>query len=144
MDDTMNFPHTPEMKTINKRLKATREKKVFAVSVNIDLTEGRGSNYIYRLCENYSTAKRLSKGINVQGTDGKISTMTCYFLPFGKYDSMGLWYGPTPLIIKPNKEDLANEKVTREEEVKNTLFEKFKKGEDLTKEEREKIISFIS
>lgn len=43
--------------------------KVWTVSTNDDLTEGRGRQYVKHFCKAEATARRLAKGGYVQGSD---------------------------------------------------------------------------
>lgn len=51
---------------------ALKNQELWVVYVNSDTTEGRGFNYIKFYCELESTALRLCKGQDVQGTDGTV------------------------------------------------------------------------
>jgi hypothetical protein len=122
----------------------TKEKNLFACCTNTDLTEGRGKQYIFALAENESTALRLAKGKNVQGADANIVQVKAYFVPTDKkHTSSGRWYVPAGLIHEPNNADLEAEKVLLENRAKNLLLEKFKNGEEISAEEREKILLWL-
>lgn len=132
------------MKQIKKTLTATQEKTLFAVYTNTDLTEGRGNEYIYALTEKEITAKRLAKGRYVQGTDAEVKEVKAFFIPKAEgYTNIGEWFAPIGLVHKPTEEDQRNEKAFLEEKAKTILLEKFKKGEDLTQEEREKLVNYL-
>lgn len=45
---------------------------VWVVMTNTDLTEGRGAEFVYKVCEIEATAHRFSKKMGVQGSDGTI------------------------------------------------------------------------
>lgn len=51
-------------------------REAWAVIVNTDLTEGRGSVYVKHICDLEATAVRLAKGADVQGSDGRVSRIT--------------------------------------------------------------------
>lgn len=131
------------MKEINKRIRATKEKTLYASMVNTDLTEGRGHNYIMAISESKATAERLGKGRNVQGSNARVEKITAYYIPKSNKVSYGTWYVPQGFIHSPTKEDLEEEKRANQEEAKTILLEKFKKGESLTEEERETIVNLI-
>lgn len=63
------------------------EKEAWAVIVNTDLTEGRGSAYVKHICDIEATAVRLAKGADVQGSNGQVSPVT-----LEKKNST--WFGP--------------------------------------------------
>lgn len=42
---------------------------VYIVMNNTDLTEGRGDEYVFAVCSNETTAKRIGKENYIQGTD---------------------------------------------------------------------------
>ncbi len=73
-------------------------KKVFAVSINSDLTEGRGYQYVAHFCQKESTAIRLSKRASVQGCDGDVGCVDA--LKIGD-----LWYVPNVPLVGPSRED---------------------------------------
>ena len=75
------------------------EKTVYMVTINTDLTEGRGGVYAKYHCTTEATARRLAKGADVQGTDGRVTPVKLLHIN-------GYWYAPMPLITEPSKEDL--------------------------------------
>lgn len=122
----------------------SKEKDLFACYTNTDLTEGRGKQYLFALAENESTALRLAKGKDVQGTDATVRKVKAYFVPTDKnYMSIGCWYTPAGFIHTPSEVDLEAEKVLLENREKNLLLEKFKNGEEISAEEREKILLWL-
>lgn len=66
-------------------------KEAFAVVVNTDLTEGRGSNYVKNICELEATAVRLARKADVQGTDGTVMRVTLI-------KRNATWFGPIQLV----------------------------------------------
>lgn len=82
-----------------------KTKKVFVVTRNSDLTEGRGHRVIHCFCEQQATALRLAKGINVQGADGSIYEIALYKPETEDIHWKSWWYGPVH-IEKPSKADL--------------------------------------
>lgn len=127
------------------KLNFTEQKKVFAVYVNTDLTEGRGQECLIALTENKFTALRLGKGKDVQGSDARIVEKKMYFVPTDPvHRFMGEWYGPASFVHKPTEDDLKTEKEHNNKTAQNILLEKFKKGETITEEERAIILGMIS
>lgn len=133
------FPRQPL-----KTMRHTKTKTLFACFTNTDLTEGRGEEYIFALAENKSTAKRLAKRKYVQGTDARVEEVQAYFVPKSKeFATIGAWYVPAGFIHKPTPEDLQEEKILMENQAKNLLLEKFKKGEAISDQERETIVAWL-
>ena len=50
----------------------------WSVTVNSDLTEGRGFERIKHLCTLEATARRLARGANVQGSDGVVKRVSLF------------------------------------------------------------------
>ena len=80
---------------------APKERIVYTVWTNQDLTEGRGYEYPLAVCETESTARRLGKGRYVQGSDCSVTETTLYLIA-------NKWYGPVA-VVSPTKEDAAAE-----------------------------------
>lgn len=84
-----------------------QEKEVWVVYENTDNTEGRGRQYPSFVCEVEETAKRLSIGRGVQGSNA-------YYYKMSSYLVEGVWVAPVD-VVKPTKVDLlakeANDKV---------------------------------
>lgn len=80
---------------------APKERIVYTVWTNQDLTEGRGYEYPLAVCETESTARRLGKGRYVQGSDCSVTETTLYLID-------RKWYGPVS-VVPPTKEDIAAE-----------------------------------
>ena len=84
-------------------IKPIEEKTLFVVMVNTDLTEGRGYTYVLYHCTHESTAVRLSKGRDVQGTNGEVRKVIGYEIDGVLYTSGGLIHGPTDADLKEEK-----------------------------------------
>jgi hypothetical protein len=122
-------------------MEVIKEEPIYAVFTNTDLTEGRGTEYCFALATNEITALRLAKGKYVQGTDARVKECKRLFLKVD--DGYGEWYAPSLFVHKPSDEDIQNEIKLFEKRAKDFLLEKFKSGEELTDEEREKIIKWL-
>jgi hypothetical protein len=79
------------------------------------LTEGRGSLYPYAICALESTARRLSKGIDVQGCDADVREGFAYLID-------GTWYMPGS-IDYGNDGDRAEEKKIQEKRLTQMKFD---------------------
>lgn len=96
---------------------------VYAVHRNSDRTEGRGHDMIVCHTSSLTTALRLSKGIDVMGSDGLVTQEKCAIHKGRYYASIA--------VIPPTKEDLeadrlriiANDKAQE----KKKILEKAKK-----------------
>lgn len=77
-------------------------KTLFAVYVNTDLTEGRGNQYPRFICEKQSTALRLAKCADVQGSDGTVRPVNIFWY-------CKQWYGPIIGIEYPTENDKKEE-----------------------------------
>ena len=119
------------------KLTITAEKDVYAVYTNIDLTDGYGSQYLLYLAETETTASRLSKRRGVQGCDADVRRVKMYCI-----QNIG-WYAPSISITVPTSDDIAAEKLLNETRAKDILLDKFKKGEALSENEREKILELL-
>jgi hypothetical protein len=99
-------------------------KEIFAVWTNIDLTEGRGNEYVRAFCELESTAKRYAKGAYVMGTDCRITKET--FLKLGTEKVNAVWYAPHGLsmLADATKEDIKLEEKLKAEREANMRREK--------------------
>lgn len=84
-------------------------KRVFAVIQNADGTEGRGPNYVMAVCEAESTARRLGKGKDVQGSDCGIVPTLAIRIGNQAYVSPCSWLAPCR-IYEPSAEDRAVER----------------------------------
>jgi hypothetical protein len=102
---------TDEITTIEVQ----RMKTLFAVYVNTDLTEGRGRSYPKFICEKQSTALRLAKGADVQGSDGTVNPVNIFWY-------CGKWYGPIIGIEHPTDNDKKEELRLAELEKKKERF----------------------
>ena len=93
-------------------------KPAYCVSINSDLTEGRGHNYPIAICESLTTAKRKGQGKNVQGSDAKIYEISLLkvFKPPFSYD----WYGPVKIEDSTSADLKEDERIN----AKNAALEK--------------------
>jgi len=69
---------------------------LYEVSTDSNLTEGRDWKVHVAFCASPTTAKRLARGIGVQGTDGYVDEVTVYYIN-------GRWHAP--IIIKYSSHD---------------------------------------
>lgn len=72
-------------------MKVEDTKTVYVAWTNTDLTEGRGRQIPFAVCENIVTAERYGRGASVQGTDCAIEEDLMV-----KVD--GKWLGPCRII----------------------------------------------
>jgi hypothetical protein len=86
----------------------------WVVSVNSDLTEGRGRLVITAVCETQATADRIAKGVSTQGCNGIVR-------PVPLLSWMGDLYGPITLVF-PTAAD------TKEQIILDKMCEAFKKA----------------
>lgn len=97
-----------------------KEKDIWVVENNTDLTEGRGGQYAQHVCEKKSTAIRLARKAGVQGSDAAVLAGKGYYID-------KKWYYER-FLTSPNKEDLLEERRLEEIEVKlkekNLILEK--------------------
>lgn len=102
-----------------KTLEIRDTKEVFGVWINTDLTEGRGSDYVFAFCEAEATAKRLGKGRNIQGCDGRITKEKMLLID-------NTWYAPhgNGFLTPPNAADIEEEKKLKKEREEKLLREK--------------------
>ncbi len=95
-----------ESKLLN--LNYQTQKRVFVAWTNTDLTEGRGTQYPLCVCDQKSTAIRISRGKYIMGSDCPVTEQWAYQVN-------GLWY--VPGNINPgNAGDIAIEQASREKE----------------------------
>jgi len=74
-------------------------KELWVVWTNTDLTEGKGYEVPLYICMLESTAIRLAKGVNVQGSDGRISSIA------NNGEGTHVWAIAPVKIVFPSKED---------------------------------------
>ena len=112
------------IKALTEKLKVEtpKQRTVYAVWSNTDLTEGRGREYVQYLCEKKATALRKAKKNYVMGTDSRVTEEKLFQSGYG-------WYGPVN-VIDPTQEDLRVEKeldaAYKAAEAKKTAIEKAK------------------
>lgn len=98
------------------------ERKIWIVEVNEDGCEGRGAQIPLYYCVKEATAIRLSKGKDVQGTDGKVYEFQSPCID-------GKVYAPIKLTSPSNADIIVEEKMTEEREAArkvDTLLSKMK------------------
>ena len=78
-----------------------KQRTVYAVWTNTDLTEGRGREYVQYLCEKKSTALRKASRNYVMGSDSRVTEVKLF-------NSGSGWYGPVN-VLEPSREDLMAE-----------------------------------
>lgn len=112
------------IKALTEKLKVEtpKQRTVYAVWTNTDLTEGRGREYVQYLCEKKATALRKAKKNYVMGTDSRVTEEKLF-------QSGYTWYGPVN-VIDPSQEDLRVEEQLAAEAkakaAKQTAIEKAK------------------
>jgi hypothetical protein len=82
-----------------------KKTTVYVAYVNSDLTEGKGFNIPYAVCELKETAERLGKGKNTQGSDAIVQPVDLIEIIEGK---IAKWYAPFEECVKlhaPSKQD---------------------------------------
>jgi len=86
----------------------TKSKMVYVAWSNTDLTEGRGWQYPYAVCDLEATAIRLGAKKYVQGSDCPVEKIEVFLVD-------NKWYGPI-YVTSPSSEDKAIEAKLRAEE----------------------------
>ncbi len=81
-------------------------KKVYAVVINTDGTEGRGADYAKHFCELKPTAERLANRADVQGTNGEVVELELIKVSAPELRFSSLWWGPVQIVL-PTPEDHA-------------------------------------
>jgi hypothetical protein len=94
-------------------------KEAFVVSINSDLTEGKGYRVVEAICEIETTAIRLAKGADVQGTDGSVEKILLYHPEKENIHWRTWWYGPINLV-RPNLADKEMQKSIHEARAKTS------------------------
>lgn len=108
-----------------------KEKTLYAVYTNSDLTEGRGREYVIHFTTHSSTANRLGKGKYVMGSNCPVRKVTAYEID-GKTYVTGVAIEP---LAKP---DEAAEKILEDEKKRLAILEKIK--DQVTSEEYELLL----
>ena len=88
-------------------------KNAWVVWRNTDLTEGRGAEKVFVVCDTLDTARRLGKGKGVQGGDCRIT-----FEPVFQYNRR--WYVPGDI----ERETAEDKKVRERREAYEAALEK--------------------
>ncbi len=81
-----------------------KERTVYTVWTNTDLTEGRGNEYPLAICETESTARRLGKKRYVQGSDCRVTETTLFLID-------RKWYGPVSVVPSTKEDDVEEAKL---------------------------------
>lgn len=68
-----------------------KKSTVYVAYVNTDLTEGKGYNIPFAVCRLKTTAIRLGKGKNVQGSDAIVKPVELIEIT---ENNVADWYGP--------------------------------------------------
>jgi len=135
----------PGRKTKKPKKAPTKKRQAYAVCKNSDLTEGRGHRVIEAICESEVTASRLSKGIDVQGSDGKVIPVTVYYNLENDDPQWRTWFFGPVRLVRPTAEDEKTEKLLQEKNVKNAAARRAMlraKELGLTDEEIDSIANF--
>ncbi len=102
-----------------------KKATVFVAYINSDLTEGKGFSIPLVVCQTKTTAMRLGKGKNVQGSNALVRPVDLIEI---EENGVAKWYAPVDKclnIILPSKQD-------REVEKQNATREKLiQKAKDL-------------
>lgn len=89
-----------------------KNNNVYVVLKNVDRVEGRGQDIVHVICEISETAYRLAKGVDVQGSDGRVKEIQLkvfndeYYFPFKLLK-----------LEKPVTEDLINQNINLEKKL---------------------------
>jgi hypothetical protein len=81
--------------------------EMWCVLVNTDPTEGRGTDRAIAWCYRKSTAVRLAKGVNVQGSDGLVRRFPLVVVG---NDGNRMVYGPVGLDLGTEEDRRAEER----------------------------------
>lgn len=101
-----------------------KQRTVYAVWTNTDLTEGRGREYVQYLCEKRATALRKAKKNYVMGTDSRVTEVKLF-------NSGSGWYGPVN-VLDPSQEDLRfEERFAAEQKAKSAKEAAIAKAKEL-------------
>jgi hypothetical protein len=87
-----------------------KKSTVYVAFINSDLTEGRGISIPLAVCQTKTTAVRLGKGKNVQGSNAVVKPIDLIEIT---EKGNAKWYAPVKEclnIVTPSKQDLALEK----------------------------------
>lgn len=110
--------------TAKLNVETPKQRTVYAVWTNTDLTEGRGREYVQYLCEKKSTALRKAKKNYVMGTDSRVTEEKLF-------QSGYAWYGPVN-VIDPTQEDLrVEEQLAAEAKAKSAKEAAIEKAKSL-------------
>lgn len=94
---------------MSTNLAVEKHISVYVVRVNSDLTEGRGRQVIKAVCAIRSTAVRLARGADVQGSNGQVTEESAFLVG-------NTWFVPGA-ITQPTPQDLKADDVERQIDV---------------------------
>jgi hypothetical protein len=99
-------------------------RDVWIVWKNTDDTEGRGTEYISHTCELEATAKRISKGKYVMGSDCPIEKVKSFKIN-------GRWHQQSPIVPASADDRNAQARINAERGVKGRAEAALKEAEKL-------------
>lgn len=115
-------------------IKVLKKDIVYVVITNTDLTEGKGSEYPLAVTKLMSTARRISGGRYVQGTDCQIIQSFSFDLLI---NGNAMTFVPGR-VVPPTDEDIFNDRVDKENRERSLKKENaLKKARDLGLSEEE-------
>ena len=94
---------------MSTNLAVEKHISVYVVRVNSDLTEGKGRQVIKAVCAIRSTAVRLARGADVQGSNGQVTEESAFLVG-------NTWFVPGS-ITQPTPQDARAEDVERQIDV---------------------------
>ena len=94
---------------MSTNLAVEKHISVYVVRVNSDLTEGKGRQVIKAVCAIRSTAVRLARGADVQGSNGQVTEESAFLVG-------NTWFVPG-YITQPTPQDAKAEDVERQIDV---------------------------
>ena len=84
---------------MSTNLAVEKHISVYVVRVNSDLTEGKGRQVIKAVCAIRSTAVRLARGADVQGSNGQVTEESAFWLA-----TLGLYQVPSRSPLRRTQE----------------------------------------
>lgn len=94
---------------MSTNLAVEKHISVYVVRINSDLTEGKGRQVIKAVCAIRSTAVRLARGADVQGSNGQVTEESAFLVG-------NTWFVPGS-IMQPAPQDVRAEDVERQIDV---------------------------
>lgn len=101
-----------------------KKSTVYVTYINSDLTEGRGMNIPFFVSHLKTTAIRLGKGKNVQGSDAIVKPVD--LIEIEDENGIANWYAPVKECLRihpPNETDI---KLDKEDKIKQGIIQKAK------------------